>query len=401
MIKRNSYMNRIRPFIDKDLIKVLTGIRRSGKSMMLEIIKDELIEMGIKKDNIISYNFESFSNTHLLDVSSLYNDILHKAGKIRGKVYLFFDEIQEVKEWEKVINSLRVDLECDIYITGSNAKLLSGELATYLSGRYVEFIVYPFSLKEFTELYSINNKNIDPREIFNKYLELGGMPYLYHLDYSLEPSQMYLKDLYNALVLKDVVKRNSIRDVDLMERILAYIMANVGTTFSASNISKYFKNEGRSVSTETVLNYINACEQAFLFHRVKREDLQGKKILTINEKYYMTDMGIREAVYGNNIRDINLSLENLVYMELLRRGYEVTIGKYGDKEIDFIGKKNNTKIYVQVAYILATPDTIEREFSVLEEIADNYPKYVVTMDEFNMSRNGIEHINIRSFLLEE
>ncbi len=401
MVNRDIYLARIKPFIDTELIKVLTGIRRSGKSVMLELIQDELVRRGISKNNIIAYNFEDMSNSHLLKAADLHEEASRQIADLDGKAYLFFDEIQEVSAWEKAINSLRVKFDCDIYITGSNAKLLSGELATYLSGRYVEFVIYPFSFKEFTDLYQSRFPGSNSRDIFAQYLSLGGMPYLHNLQFAAEPSKLYLGDLYHALLLKNVVKRNNIRDVDLLERIIAYITVNIGTTFSATNISKYFKNEGRTVAPETILNYIKACEAAFLFYRVKREDIQGKKILSVNEKYYIADQGLREAVFGNNMQDINLIFENIVFMELLRRGYEVTVGKINDKEIDFIAQKSGEKIYIQVAYLLASPETIEREFKALELVADNYPKFIISFDDFDLSRNGIIHKNIRDFLLED
>ncbi|MCD8362125.1 MAG: ATP-binding protein [Lachnospiraceae bacterium] len=401
MIKREAYMSRIRPFIGNELIKVLTGIRRSGKSVMLQLIQEELIENGIDPGQFISLNFENMSNAQLCSASALHEEIIHQAEKIGGKVYLFFDEIQEVTDWEKCINSFRVELDCDIYITGSNARLLSGELATYLAGRYVEFVIYPFSFGEFRELYHSVFPDADDRQCFAKYLTLGGMPYLANLRYDDAASRQYLRDLFNSVELKDVVRRNNIRDVDMLERIIAYLTANVGTTFSATAISRYLKNEGRPVSTETVLNYIKACTDAFLFYRVKRQDLQGKKILTVNEKYYVADHGIREAVFGGNTKDIQLVLENIVFMELLRRGYSVTIGKLSDREVDFVCEYQSRKLYVQVSYLLASEETIRREFGALAAIRDNFPKYVVTMDEVDMSRDGIRHFNIRDFLLAE
>ena len=401
MIKRETYLSRIRPFIGGELIKVLTGIRRSGKSVMLKLIQDELLASGVLPGQIISLNFENMSNANLCSAAALHEHIMARAEQISGKVYLFFDEIQEVAEWEKCINSFRVELDCDIYITGSNAKLLSGELATYLAGRYVEFVVYPFSFREFTELYRTIEPGADTRACFSRYLLSGGMPYLSNLRYEENASRQYLRDLFNSVELKDVVKRNNIRDVDMLERIIAYITANIGTTFSSTAISKYLKSEGRSITAETVLNYIRACTEAFLFYQVKRQDLQGKKILTVNEKYYVADHGIREAVYGGNMRDVNLVLENIVYMELLRRGWKVTVGKAGDKEIDFVAEKQGEKMYVQVAYLLASPETVQREFGVLAEVRDNFPKYVISLDDFDMSRDGIKHRNIRDFLLEE
>lgn len=401
MIKRETYMRRIRPFIGNELVKVLTGIRRSGKSVMLNLIQDELVERGVDRQQFIFLNFENMSNARLCDAAVLHDEIIRRSSEIDGKVYLFFDEIQEVANWEKCINSFRVELNCDIYITGSNAKLLSGELATYLAGRYVEFVIYPFSFEEFMELYCTVYPNMDTRQCFQKYLTLGGMPYLSNLRYEEEPCRQYLRDLFNSVELKDIVKRNNIRDVDMLERIVSYITANIGTTFSSTAISKYLKSENRSVSAETVLNYIKACTDAFLFYQVKRQDIQGKKILTVNEKYYVADHGIREAVFGGNRKDINLVLENIVYMELLRRGYTVTVGKVSDQEIDFVAQIRDSKIYVQVAYLLASEDTVRREFGAFDRVRDNFPKYVVTLDEFDMSRDGIKHRNIRDFLLAE
>lgn len=401
MIKRELYLRQIRPFIGTELVKVLTGLRRSGKSVMLELIQEELLTSGVSSEQFISYNFEKLENARLCTAEALHKEILQRTGGFEGKAYLFFDEIQEVDRWEKCVNSLRVDLDCDIYITGSNAMLLSGELATYLGGRYVEFVIYPFSFSEFLQLYREANPNADETRCFRDYLTVGGMPYLSNLAYSPEPCQKYLEDLYNSVVLKDIVKRNKVRDVDLLERIIAFVMANVGNTFSASSISKFLKNEQRTVATDTVLNYIRYCKDAYLIYPCSREDLQGRQILSTNEKYYLADHGIREAVYGGNMRDINLVLENVVYMELLRRGYEVTVGKYDEREIDFVCKKNADRLYVQVAYLLGSDATIQREFGAYDCVRDNFPKYVVTLDEFDMSRNGIKHRNIRDFLTME
>lgn len=401
MVQRETYLNRIRPFIGTDLIKVMTGIRRCGKSVMLELIKQELIRSGVNPAQFISINFEDMNYAHLQTAKALHEEISRRAADINGKVYLFFDEIQEVRDWEKCINSFRVSLDCDIYITGSNAKLLSGELATYLGGRYVEFVIYPFSFAEFLELYRTIFPDESVQKCFQNYLLSGGMPYLANIRYADEPSKQYLHDLFNSVQLKDIVKRNKIRDVDLLERIIAYVMANVGNTFSASSLAKFLKSEQRTVAPETILNYIKYCCDAYLFYQVKREDLQGKQILSSNEKYYIADHGIREAVFGGNMKEINLTLENIVYLELLRRGYEVTVGRTGDKEIDFVCHKRDEKLYVQVAYLLASDETIQREFGAYDTIRDNFPKYVVSLDEFDMSRNGIKHRNIRDFLLAE
>lgn len=400
MIKRESYMKKIRPFINSDLVKVLTGIRRCGKSVMLDLIKKELLQQRVTPQQLISYNFENMSFARLCNAQALHDEIINKTQALTGKIYLFFDEIQEVKDWEKCINSLRIELNCDIYITGSNAKLLSGELATYLAGRYVEFVIYPFSFSEFIELYNTIQPNTSETECFKKYLHFGGMPYLASLQYNEAACKQYLQDVYTSVELKDIVRRNNIRDVDMLERILTYITANIGTIFSANVLSKYLKSEGRSMATETIINYVKACTDAFLFYQVKRQDIQGKKLLAINEKYYVADHGIREAVFGGNMKDINLILENIVYLELLRRCYKVSIGKVDTKEIDFICEKQDKKIYIQVTYLLAAEETIQREFGVYNEITDNYPKYVLSLDEFDMSRNGIIHKNIRDFLTD-
>lgn len=399
MIKRELYMKRIRPFIGTDLVKVMTGIRRCGKSVMLDLIKEELKELGISAAQFITFNFEDLRNANFCTASSLHDEVIRRASEISGKVYLFFDEIQEVTDWEKCINSLRIEMDCDIYITGSNARLLSGELATVLGGRYVEFTIYPFSYAEFMDLYKDIFPDASNSAVFQKYLTLGGMPYLANLRYAEEPSKQYLTDVYNSVVLNDVVKRNKIRDVDLLTRIVTYVIGNIGTTFAASSIAKFLKSERRTVATDTVLNYIQYCISAYLFYQVKRQDIQGKQILSTNEKYYMADHGLREAVFGGNMRDINLILENIVYMESLRRGYTITVGKSGTKEIDFICQKQDQKVYIQVTYLLASDETIQREFGIYDSIHDNFPKYVISMDELDFSRNGIKHRNIKEFLL--
>ena len=402
MLKRDEYIKQIVPFIDKDVIKVLTGIRRSGKSVMLKLLMEELKNRGINENQFIYINFENLKYRNLKNYERLYDFILNKVDDKYKSYYIFLDEIQEVEEWERCVNSLRVDedFNFDIYITGSNAKLLSGELSTYLAGRYIEFIVYPFSFKEFFEIIQEKNQEIKVKETFQKYVKFGGMPFLHNLDYNFEASMQYLQDLYASIILKDITQRNNIRDTNLLERIINYIVMNIGNTFSATSISKFFKSENRKVATETILNYIKACEEAFLVYRVARNDLLGKKILNVNEKYYIADHGIREAIMENNQKNINQVLENIVYFEMLRRGYNIKIGKVDNLEINFVCKKNDETIYIQVIYLLASEDTKEREFSVLENIKDNYPKYVLSMDEFDMSRNGIKHVNLIEFLVK-
>ncbi len=401
MISREIYMKRIRPFINTELIKVFTGIRRSGKSVMLELVKNELKKSGVSDKNFLCINFEQFSNSELLDAKILHKRIVEFQKSADGKIYLFFDEIQEVDGWEKCINSCRVDFDCDIYITGSNAKLLSGELATYLAGRYVEFVIYPFSFVEFLEMNRQKNSQIDKSACFTAFLKTGGMPFLANFLGDDSAKNQYLMDIYNSVVLKDVVKRNNIRDVDTLERIIAYAFSNIGHIFSATSLSKYFKSEKRNISHDTILNYLKFCADAFLIYKISRYDLEGKKVLTVNEKYYCADHGLREAVFGKKTQNIDQILENIVCLELLRRNFKVFVGKKDESEIDFIAERNGVKIYVQVAYLLASEETVKREFSVYDSIKDNFPKYVVSMDEFDFSRNGIIHRNIRDFLLGE
>lgn len=401
MINRDSYINKIRPFFNTDIIKVLTGIRRSGKSVMLELIKKEFIDTGITPNQFITINFEQMSKAHLRTAESLYAELSRQIQEISGKAYIFLDEIQEVQEWERVVNSIRVEFDCDIYITGSNSHLLSGELATYLAGRYVEFTIYPFSFHEFVLLHQQTEPQANISELFRKYLQLGGMPFLANLPSNREAAILYLRDVYNSVILKDVLRRNNIRDVDLLERIALYVLSNIGHSFSANSIVKFFKSEHRKVATDTILNYIKACSEAFLFYKVSREDIIGKKLLSVNEKYYTVDHGVREAILDNNMMAIDQVLENIVYIELLRRGYRVYVGKNDTKEIDFVATKHNEKIYIQVTYLLASPETVQREFGAYDGVPDHFPKYVISMDELDFSQNGVRHLNIKDFLLSD
>lgn len=397
MIKRDYYLNKIIPFIDTDLVKVLTGIRRSGKSVMMLLIKDELIKRGVLTEQIISINFEDFDYIKLRDPFILNEWIKTKARGIKGKIYLFLDEIQEVSNWEQVINSFRVSLNIDIYITGSNAKLLSGDMATYLAGRYVQFDIYPFSYHEYLLARGVSESATE----FQQYIQLGGMPFLINLSYQKDASRQYLLDVYNSVLLKDIIQRNKIRDADLLERILMFSFSNIGNPFSASSIAKFLKSENRKQSNDTILNHLKACTSAYILNKIPRMDLQGKKLLTVNEKYYVADLGLRDALLGNKAKDIGQILENIVCLELLRRGYKVTVGKIGNLEIDFVAEKNGQRMYIQVSYLLADEKTIDREFGVYGKIKDNYPKYVLSLDDFDFSRDGIIHENIRHFLLRE
>lgn len=386
MIVRETYLSKIRPFIGKDIIKVLTGIRRSGKSVLLEQIRDE-----INSPNSIFLNFEDLGNQHLCEYNALHEYICEQIGSSKEQFYLFFDEIQEVQGWEKTVNSLRVKFQADIYITGSNSRLLSGELATYIAGRYISFIVYPFSFTEF--------KMVNADYTFDQYIQYGGMPFLSSIGFEPEVSKNYLQDIFNSVVLKDIVKRNNIRDVDLLERIIAYALANVGKSFSATSISKFFKAENRTVAPETILNYLKACEEAYLLYRLKSQDINGKKMLKVNEKYYVVDHGLREAVVGENLQNMEIILENIVGLELLRRGYKVCVGRVGTKEIDFIGEKDGDKLYIQVCYLLIDESTIQREFGSLLEIKDNYPKMVLYKESsFKGKYEGIPAVKIEDWL---
>jgi predicted AAA+ superfamily ATPase len=400
MVQRNACLEQIRPFIGKDLVKVITGIRRCGKSVMMDLIRQDLLARRVKSGNVLFFNFEDLGNAPLCTAKALHDHLKKKLAGKKGKIYLFFDEIQEVKDWEKCINSLRAAFNTDIYITGSNAALLSGELATYLSGRYVEVSIYPFSFAEFLELNKSKKSGPGLKEAFEKYLAIGGMPFLHNLQFDPDVSFQYLEDIYNSVVLKDIVKRNNIRDVDLLERIIRYTMSNIGQPFSATSLSKYFKHEKRIVSPETILNYLKACENAFLFYPVRRQDLKGKKILTINEKYYLADHGLGKAVCGKNAIDINLILENIVYLELRRRGYKITVGKVSEKEIDFVCEKQGNIIYIQVCYLLSDSAVIEREFAPLLEIKDQYPKLVLSMDPiWDYTKEGVRRKNLAEWLL--
>lgn len=404
MIKRELYMEQVRGFMDKPLIKVITGMRRSGKSMLLKLISGELEQKGVSKENIIYMNFESMQYADITDFRSLYQLIKEKVDTIQGRVYILLDEIQDVVSWEKSVNSLLVDFDCDIYITGSNARLLSSELATYIAGRYVEIKVYPLSFAEYIEFAQSNQteEQLSREQHFVNFLKYGGLPGIHMMNWESERIYQYLSDIYNSVLLKDVISRNNIRDTALLEKIILYMMDNIGNTFSAKTISDFLKSQGRKLSTETVYNYIRALESAFIIHKVPRYDIKGKRLLETQEKYFFSDLGLRHAVMGYRNADIAGVLENVVYLELLRRGYKVSIGKQDTKEVDFIGVLRDERLYVQVSYLLADEKVIEREFAPLRAIKDNYEKMVLSMDSlFDSNIDGIKRKNIVDFLLEE
>lgn len=396
MIPRERYIQKIRPFINTPAVKVFTGIRRCGKSVLLELVQAELQNQGVADSQILAFNFESAADPRVKTIETVLAAIRERSLVLdQQRMYLFFDEIQELTGWEKVVNSLLIDFSTDIYITGSNAHMLSGELATYLAGRYVEVRVYPFSFAEVLLLLAHNKSPLTAAEAFRLYVIRGGFPFLYNYPFSEADANQYIRDIFDSTILKDIAQRNGVRDIAQLRHLVAYFIANVGNTFSSSSLVKYLKNQHRSVSTETIYNYIEYCRAACLLHLVQRQNLAGKALLSTQEKIYLADHGIREALYGNNQKDINQVLENIVYMELLRRGYEVTV----NAEVDFCAVKGASIVYVQVSYLLASDETVEREFSALESIRDNYPKFVLSLDDIDRSRNGILHKNIRDFLL--
>lgn len=396
-IFRNKYIEKIKKFIDKPIVKILTGMRRVGKSTILNIIKDQVLK-DVPDENKIYMNFESFEFFDIKDANALKEYLSEKLKDKEGKVYFFFDEIQLVKDWEKVINGLRVSHNCDIYITGSNSNLISGDLATLLAGRYVEFEIQPFTFDEFSEIY--RSSNLSREELFQKFIKIGGMPGLKYFNLEEEVSQKYLNDIYNTVLVKDVLNYNKIRDVDIFNRILSFAMQNIGANFSASAIRNYLKSENRNISVDTVLNYLEYCNKAFVLKKVPRYDLGGKKLLKVDEKYYLTDHGFRQSMGFSNVKDIEKTLENIVYIELLSRGYNVKIGKVKDREIDFVAKKSEEISYFQIAYLMENEKTREREFGAYDLVTDNYPKYVLSMDKLDFSQRGIVHKNIIDFLLE-
>lgn len=384
-------MKEIDSVLGRQVIKVLLGMRRSGKSTLLLQIQDELKQSGVREEEIISINFEWLEFDELRNYRALNRYISERMEQDK-KYYIFLDEIQEVDRFERVVNSLNSKGNAEVFITGSNSNLLSGELATYLTGRFYTIEVLPLSFQEIV-------KADQPLEAqFIDYLRLGGLPGRFQFD-STRTIKNYILDMYQSILLKDIVQRNSIRDVELLQRFMLYLLHNVAQIFSAVTITNYLKSEGRKLSKETIYNYIEAAKKAYLIHSVPRYNLKGKQLMKTNEKYFVNDLGIR-SLYFDNEQDIGLVLENIVYLELRRRGYDLYVGQWDDKEVDFIVLEGSRKTYIQVAYLLADEQTIQREFSVLEAIDDNFPKIVISMDPIDRSRNGIIHRNIIDFLMD-
>ncbi len=396
-VERKEYIDKIKPFINKPVIKVITGMRRVGKSTFLKIISEKILK-DIEESNKIYLNFETLELLKIKTDIELVEYLTPLLKDKKDKVYMFFDEIQLVKNWERVINALRVDDNYDIYITGSNSSLMSSKISTLLSGRYIQIEIQPFNFREFLKLYS--DKNLVYEELFKKYINIGGIPFLKYFDLDENSCAKYLQDLYNTVIVKDVIEYNKVRDVDMFNRILTYVFENIGQTFSSRSIQKFLKNENRNISVDTILNYLEYAKSAYIIKKVPRYDVVGKKILSVDEKYFITDQGLRYAKGFSNEKNIERILENIVYIELLSRGYKVNIGRVNDKEIDFIAVKGDKKEYYQVSYLLETEETRNREFGVYQKVEDNYPKYVLSMDKINFSQNGIIHLNIVQFLCE-
>lgn len=397
---RDLYLNQLIKFRDKKLIKVITGLRRTGKSTLLSLFENHLISCGVENDHIIRMNFESFEFDEITSYKELHAYINERIIDKNEKHYILLDEVQQVSSWEKVINSFLVDVNVDIYITGSNAYLLSSELCTLLSGRYVEIKMLPLSFKEYLDFLESDKEN-NLLEKFNQYLQYGGLPTVVELLDNPDTIGAFLEGIYNTVLMKDVIERNGVRDGALLANILKYIAANIGSILSTKKISDYLTSSGRKTTSDTVDNYLKMLENAFIIYKANRYDLKGKMFLKTLEKYYIVDIGIRNQLTGLQGTDHGHVLENIVYIELIRRGYDVSLGKVGSLEVDFVATKPNEKIYYQVSATIMDEKTRQRELRSLESISDNYPKYILTMDQtvFN-DYSGIRVKNIIDFLLE-
>lgn len=399
MINRELYMSKLLAYKDSEFIKVITGIRRCGKSSLLKLFMNKIIEED-KYSNVIYMNFESFEVDYICDYKDMYNSIKDKI-KLKSKNYILLDEVQRVKDWEKCVNALMVDFDCDIYITGSNAYLLSSELSTYLSGRYIEIKMLPLSFKEFLD-FSLFSKDITIEEKFSQYIKYGGMPGIITLKNDNNLYENAIKGIYNTVFMKDVVERNKLINATLLEKNLKFLMANIGSLISSKKISDYLTSQGTKITHNTVINYLTMLENAYIIYKVPRFDIKGKEILKTLEKYYIVDTGIRNTIIGYENSNIGYIIENIVYFELIRRGYEVTIGKTGSLEVDFIARKSNDKKYYQVTLTMLEESVRKREINSLKNIHDNYEKTILTMDKIysDSSEDGIKIKYLIDFLLE-
>jgi predicted AAA+ superfamily ATPase len=419
MLLRPQYIEKIMAYIDTPLVKILSGVRRCGKSTLLKMLADELHKRGVADDRIFIYNFDSLQHEDIKTAKALYNEIRQKLSP-DGKTYLFLDEIQEVQDWEKAVNSFMTNFDVDVYVTGSNSRLLSSEISTYLTGRYVSFRIFPLSFAEylmFRKEYSEPTFEFPlefPREIhvpdpyknihreLARYLRFGGFPAIHLQEYTADEAYTIVRDIYNSTIFTDIVKRSQIRKIDQLERIVRYAFDNIGRTFSAAAIAKYLKSENRSIDNETVYDYLSKLESAFILHRCSRYDLQGKEILKTQEKFYVCDPAMKYSVLGYTPDSVAAMLENVVYLELLRRGYDVHIGQLPGGKIDFVATRQENKIYVQITERIDTGKTEQREYGRLLEIRDNYPKYVLRTDEFaGGNYEGIKSLHLADFLLSD
>ena len=403
MIERKLYMEQIRPFMNRPFVKVMAGIRRCGKSVVLQLIAEELECQGVARDHIVYMNFESFEWMDIADAKALYLYMKDKVKKTDGKVYILLDEIQEVKDWEKAVNSFMVDWDVDVYVTGSNSRLLSSELSTYLAGRYVSFHIMPLSFNEYLLFHGIHPDSKEVlREEFQKFLRMGGFPAVHTGDYSFESIYKMVYDIYSSVILRDTVQRHGIRNVELLDRVVRFVFDNIGNRLNAKNIADYFKSQQRRVDINTVYNYLDALQGAFIIQRVPRYDIKGKEQLQTNEKYFVGDLSLIYAVMGYKDRMISGALENIVYWEMKRRGYDTFIGKQESREVDFVGIRRDEKIYIQVTYRMESDETVAREFAPLLAISDHYPKFVVSMDDvWQDNIEGVRHRHIADFLTDK
>ena len=401
MIERPLYLDKIMPFVDTPFVKILTGVRRCGKSIILKmIIKKLKEEKHVDDEQILNYRFDSMEYEDMT-TKELYLELKSKIIQSK-KTYLFLDEIQEIEGWEKVVNTLASDFDVDIYITGSNSRMMSSEISTYLTGRYITFHIYTLSFEEYLTFKKSYTTLRDLKQEFSQYVQLGGFPATHLQDYSQDEVYTIVKDIYNSTIFSDIVRRNQVKKIDQLERVVKYTFNNIGNTFSAKSISNYFKSEQRKIDNETVYSYLEKLQKAYILHKCSRYDLQGKDILKTQEKFYLADVSLRYSVLGYTVDSVASSLENIVYLELKRRGYDVYIGKIKDKEIDFVATKQNEKIYVQVTQEIKSEKTQKREYEQLLEIRDNYPKYVVMADDFaGGNYEGIKTMNIVDFLLSK
>ena len=400
MIFRENYVKKIMAFTDTPFVKVLTGVRRCGKSTIMQMIMEELQKRGVNKDRIVSYRFDSMEYEGLT-AKQLYEMLKAKLSTTE-KTYLFLDEVQEIESWEKAVNSINTDFNVDIYVTGSNSRMMSSEIDTYLTGRYVSFRIFTLSFKEYLTFKEHYAKTEDTHKELLNFIKYGGFPAIHLQEYPLDNAYTIIRDIYNSTIYSDIVKRNQIRKIDQLERVVKFVFDNVGKTFSAKSISDYIKSEHRSIDNETVYTYLEKLESAYILHRCSRYDIQGKELLKTQEKFYLADSSFKYSVLGYDDRSVAAMLENVVYLELLRRGYEVNIGKTQNGEIDFIATKQNNKLYIQITREINSPETEKREYDRLLEIRDNYPKYLLRTDDFAAGNyQGIKTMHIADFLLSD